>query len=157
VTAMSSLRLVRVFPAPRERVFRAWTDPDELRRWWGPGLFSTPRAHVDLRPGGRYELVMQPPVGEPLILAGTFLEITAPERLVYTWRWESGVPEPRESLVTVEFRDRGGATEVVLIHRDLPAGPAAEPYREGWESGLDKLGEALAAGSPADRAVNSPD
>jgi len=89
---------------------------------------------------------MQPPVGEPLLLAGTFREVTPPERLVYTWRWEGGVPESRESVVVVEFHDLGGETEVVLTHHGLPPGRALKPYRDGWESGLDKLGRALAAG-----------
>jgi hypothetical protein len=59
-----------------------------------------------------------------------------------------GVPDGRESLVVVEFHDRGDETEVVLTHGDLPAGPSLEPYRAGWESGLDKLALALAAASP---------
>ncbi len=148
MTDRDSIRLVRVFAARRERVFRAWTEPDELRDWWGPGLFTTSRAEVDLRPGGRYELVMHPPTGETLLLAGTYREVLPPERLVYTWRWEVGVPDGRELLVVVEFHDHGDETEVVLTHSDLPAGPSLEPYRDGWESGLDKLALVLAADRP---------
>jgi uncharacterized protein YndB with AHSA1/START domain len=129
-----------VVDAPRADVFRAWTDPDELAQWWGPGAFTTPRAKVDLRVGGRYELVMQPPGdAPPLLLAGEYRELDPPARLVYTWRWEAGVPDLRESLVTVEFRDRGPQTEVLLVH-DRFAGPGPmEPYTTGWESGLAKL------------------
>jgi uncharacterized protein YndB with AHSA1/START domain len=134
------VRFVEVFDAPREVVFRAWTDPDELMRWWGPGAFTTPAATVDLRPGGRYELVMQPPGGgDPLVVAGEYREVRPPERLVYTWRWEAGVPDPRESLVTVEFRDLGGRTEVVLVHDNFAGPGPLEPYSMGWESGLAKL------------------
>ena len=97
------IRVSRVLPAPRERVFHAWTDAESLKRWWGPGLFTTPEAFVDLRPGGRYSLVMQPADGERLRLAGTYLEIEPPARLVYTWRWEAGVPDTEESLVTAEL------------------------------------------------------
>ena len=134
------LRLTRMVDAPRADVFRAWTDPNQLKRWWGPGEFTTPRAEVDLRPGGGYRLWMQPPAGDALVLSGTFREVAPPERLVYTWRWEAGVPGEGESLVTVEFRELGECTEVVLVHGDFPASHGAEPYRMGWEGGLDKLG-----------------
>src|SRR5262249_33458707 len=98
------LRMTKVIDAPREDVFRARTGPEILKRWWGPGEFTCPRAEVDLRPGGSYLLLMQPTEGDPLHLAGTYREVEPPERLVYTWRWEVGVPDPGESLVTVEFR-----------------------------------------------------
>ena len=136
------LEMTRLVRAPRERVWRAWTNPEELKRWWGPGLFTTPSAEVDLRPGGRYRLVMQPPGGEALLLTGTFREVVPPERLVYTWRWEVGVPDAPESLVTVRFVDRGGETEVVLRHEHEP-GSVLDPYRTGWESGLEKLASLL--------------
>lgn len=106
----------------------------------GTGRFTTPSAKVDLRPGGRYELVMQTPGGgEPLVLAGEYREVTPPERLVYTWRWEAGVPDERMSLVTVEFHDLGTRTEVVLVHHDFAGPGPLEPYAMGWESGLAKL------------------
>lgn len=143
------LRMTRVVPAPRERVFRAWTDPDELKRWWGPGRFTTPHAEIDLRPGGRYALVMQPPDGAPLHLTGTYLQVRPPERLVYTWRWEDGVPETGETLVEVEFRDRGDQTEVIVVHRGFPEGSPQDPYRQGWQSGLSKLATVLDPGGPS--------
>jgi uncharacterized protein YndB with AHSA1/START domain len=117
------LRTARLIPAPRERVFRAWTDPDQLRRWWGPGRFTTRHAEVDLRPGGGYVLVMQPPDGTPMRLAGTYREVRPPERLVYTWRWEG------------------------VVHRGFPEGSPREPYRLGWEGGLDKLASTLDPGA----------
>jgi uncharacterized protein YndB with AHSA1/START domain len=143
VTDDAVVRLQRIIHAPRERVFRAWTDPEELRKWWGPGLFTTPSAEVDLRPGGAYRLVMQPADGDPLLLTGTFREVVPPERLVYTWRWEVGVPDLQDSLVTVEFREIGGSTEIDLMHEHAP-GSVLDPYRMGWESGLEKLEAMLA-------------
>jgi uncharacterized protein YndB with AHSA1/START domain len=83
---------------------------------------------------------MQPPGGgDPLLLAGEYREVTPPSRLVYTWRWEAGVPDPRESVVTVEFRDLGERTEVVLVHDNFVGPGPIEPYHTGWESGLQKL------------------
>lgn len=152
VSGASVLRMARVVPAPRKRVFRAWTDPDELKRWWGPGRFTTPHAEIDLRPGGRYLLVMQPPDGTPLRLSGTYREVKPPERLVYTWRWEDGVPETGETLVEVEFRDRGDQTEIVVVHRGFPEGSPQDPYRHGWRSGLGKLATVLDPGKPSQEA-----
>src|SRR5206468_2541018 len=80
----ASVRIVDVFDAPRDVVFAAWTEPEQLKRWWGPGIFETVFAEVDLRPGGRYELVLEP---GSMRLVGEFREVTPPRRLVYTWRW----------------------------------------------------------------------
>jgi uncharacterized protein YndB with AHSA1/START domain len=132
----ASVRLVEIFDAPRERVFAAWTEEEQLTQWWGPGEFRTVRASVDLRVGGRYELVLEP---GPLQLAGEFREVKPPERLVYTWRWEAGVPDTRESLVTVEFRALGDRTEVVLLHDNFAGPGPVEMYDRGWASGLQKL------------------
>jgi uncharacterized protein YndB with AHSA1/START domain len=142
--------IVRTIEAPRADVFRAWTDPDELRRWWGPGEFTCPEAQVDLRPGGSYRLVMQPTAGEAMVLAGPYREVEPPARLVYTWRWETGpAADGSESLVTVEFHDRGERTELVLTHSEFPASHGPAPYQMGWEGGLVKF-EALLRGSAVD-------
>jgi uncharacterized protein YndB with AHSA1/START domain len=132
----ASVRIVDVFDAPRDAVFAAWTEPERLKQWWGPGLFETVFAEVDLRPGGRYELLLEP---GSMRLVGEFREVTPPRRLVYTWRWIEGVPDTRESLVTVEFREAGAGTEVVLVHDNFVGPGPVEMYDEGWRSGLSKL------------------
>jgi uncharacterized protein YndB with AHSA1/START domain len=134
------VRLVEVFDAPRERVFAAWTEPERLKRWWGPGAYRTTEAEVDLRPGGRYALTLEPGA---MHLAGEFREVVPPERLVYTWRWVAGVPDTRESLVTVEFHDLGARTEVVLLHDNFAGPGPVDMYDAGWASGLQKLGAHL--------------
>jgi uncharacterized protein YndB with AHSA1/START domain len=136
MTEPGFVRLVEVFDAPRERVFAAWTDEEQLKRWWGPGRYVTTMARVDLRPGGRYELMLEP---GSMHLVGEFREVVAPERLVYTWRWEAGVPDRRESLVTVEFHDLGERTELVLVHDNFAGPGPVDMYDAGWASGLRKL------------------
>src|SRR5579871_3325314 len=105
----------KAIAASRERVFRSWTDPEQLRRWWGPRGFTCPEAVVDLRPGGSYRLVMQSPGGGLLMsVTGIYQQVEPPRLLVYTWRWDSGpAASDHESLVTVEFRELGEtSTEV---------------------------------------------
>lgn len=134
-----TLRLRRTFAAPRERVFRAWTVPEEMKKWKGPGAMSTPVAEVDLRPGGRYRIHMQPPDGTVTHrLVGLYRVVDPPKKLVYTWRWENE-PELAETLVTVEFLDRGGNTELVLTHELFPNDDARKRHEAGWTACFDKL------------------
>jgi uncharacterized protein YndB with AHSA1/START domain len=150
-TSEPQLSLTRRISAPRDRVYEAWTNPDVLRRWWGPGDFTCPEAVVDLKPGGSFRLVMQPPVGEVMVLTGTYREVSPPSRLVYTWRWAEGPQRSEhESLVTVEFQERGQQTDVVVVHARFPPGHDLSQYQLGWESGLDKLAALLSG-----RAINA--
>ena len=132
----------KVIPAARERVFRHWTEPDLLRRWWGPDQFTCPEATVDLRTGGTYRLLMQAPGGGPLMsVTGTYHEVTPPSRLVYTWRWDTGpAASDDESVVTVQFDElEEGGTEVIITHDRFPAGHDSSPYATGWEQAMEKL------------------
>jgi uncharacterized protein YndB with AHSA1/START domain len=130
----------RVVRAPRELLFRAWTDADELMRWWGPMGMEPAGATVDLRVGGGYRISMRAPGGEPSHAFGTFREVEPPRRLVYTWGWEGGEFDGlADTLVTVEFHPRGAeATEIVLTHERLEPG-AVEPHRSGWLDTLERV------------------
>ncbi|HEV3229498.1 MAG TPA: SRPBCC domain-containing protein [Solirubrobacteraceae bacterium] len=138
--AAIGLRLERTFDAPRDEVFDAWTNPEVMRRWWAAGRdWSTPLAEVDLREGGRYRLSMHNPENdETHTVAGEYREVKRPAKLVYTWLWETD-PEPNESVVTVEFHDRGGATDVVLVHEGLASEQSREAHEHGWVGVLENL------------------
>ncbi len=141
--AETTLQLTRTFAAPREKVFRAWTDPEEVKKWFHPPGYETPSAEIDLRVGGKYRLGMRKlPDGEVFYLSGTYREVRRPERLVYTWQWEAE-PELGATLVTVEFHDRGGSTEIVLTHELFPTEKARQEHEQGWSGGLDNLGKIL--------------
>lgn len=136
------LRMTRMFAAPREKVFQAWTQPEHLRNWWGMSVgYTAPIVEVDLRVGGKYRLAMQPPDQEELhIVGGTFREISPPEKLVYTWGFQhEGMVqnEQSETLVTIEFRDLGDSTELVLTHEYFPTEEICEQHRQGWIMMLD--------------------
>lgn len=141
----TTVRVARRIPAPRTRVFHAWTDADAIRRWWVPFEgYSVPAAEVDLREGGSYRITMQSAQGDVFALRGTYREVRPPERLVYTWRWEGtrDAQEVGETVVTVEFRELGDATEVVLTHAGFPGARARDGHRTGWSGVLDHLADA---------------
>jgi uncharacterized protein YndB with AHSA1/START domain len=132
----TTLEIRRLIPAPRQRVFDAWTNAKELDRWSAPGPM-TARAEVDLRVGGRYRLTMRGPDGVERRVGGVYREIDPPAKLVYTWKWEeSAMPD---SVVTVEFHDRGKQTEVVLRHDGLVDPDSRARHEHGWNGCLDKL------------------
>ncbi len=135
----TSLELKYMLDAPRERVWRAWTDPAALKQWFRTAPeFTTPLAEVDLRIGGRYRLGMQPPDSDEINIAtGIYQEIRPPEKLVFTWGWE-GSEEP-ETLVTVDFRSMGSQTEVTLRHTGFEAVEARDLHASGWQGCLTQL------------------
>ena len=143
-----TLDLKRVLPAPRERVFRACTDPDELAKWWGPKGFTAPSIELDLRVGGRYRIAMQPPEGDLFYLSGEFRAVEPPALLAYTFRWEDPDPDDRETVVTLSFGDLGGSTGLVVAQRTFATEGRRELHEQGWTDSLDRLQELMSrAGS----------
>ena len=138
------LRLTRRFAAPRAVVFGAFTEAAAFKRWWGPKSMSCPAAEIDARPGGRFHAEMLSPEGNTHIIEGVFQEVVPPSRLVFTWAWQHGDYEGLETLVTVEFHDRDGETELMLTHEKLADELARERHEQGWSSSFDCLDEHLA-------------
>jgi uncharacterized protein YndB with AHSA1/START domain len=132
-----SLTITRRLPASPERCFRAWTDPEGLKRWFGPDNIEVVLAETDPRVGGRYRVVMRSQGGEEHDVSGEFREVVANRRLVFTWAWRS-TPE-RQSLVTVEFVPEGAATALTLIHEQFVDEAARDRHRSGWTNSLGKL------------------
>jgi uncharacterized protein YndB with AHSA1/START domain len=139
----NTLRLKRTFAATRDKVFRAWTEPEALKKWLAPSDdHSTPDAEVELRVGGRYRIDIKDPAGKLFRVGGRFQEVRPPEKLVYTWAWE-GDADIGETLVTVEFRDLGKSTEVVLTHELFPDEKALKNHEWGWNGAFDRLTKSL--------------
>jgi uncharacterized protein YndB with AHSA1/START domain len=105
----------RVFNAPRRRLFEAWTRPEQVRRWYGCGALTLIVCEIDLRVGGSYCYVLRGPDGVNHSLEGTYREIVAPERLVYTERYVTQNFESNEALVTVTFTERHGKTTLASL------------------------------------------
>lgn len=143
-----ALEVRRTFAAPAQRVFEAWTRPEELKKWAGPGSMETPLAEVDLRVGGSYRIHMRAPDGTEHRVFGTYRVVDPPRRLEYTWSWET-MSEVQDSIVTVEFRDRGASTEVILSHAGLPSKEGRDRHEVGWIACLEKLEIVLTAARQA--------
>ncbi len=141
-----TLVVERVFAARRERVFRAWTDAALLARWFAPSGTQPVGVEAHAAAGGSYRIGMRDADGVTSYVSGKYLQVVPPERLVFTWAWESDPPEA-ESLVTIEFFEQGGATRVRLRHEKLADAQSQARHRRGWESCLDQLQASLASGS----------
>jgi uncharacterized protein YndB with AHSA1/START domain len=134
------LRVTRAIPAPRERVFAAWTSPEEIKMWFGPETCRVVDAQVDLRVGGEYCFYISTPRLGEVSVRGQYREVTPPSKLVYTWRWEGNPAfEFGSSLVSVEFIEAGGSTTIRLTHEQLPSAESRDDHAQGWIGALDKL------------------
>jgi len=132
-----SLKLVRRIKAPPRRIYAAWTQPEQMARWWGPDGGPVVSAEADPRPGGRFRVVFRTLDGEEHDCRGEYLEVEPDRKLVFTWHWVS-TPE-RESLVTVDLRPTAGDTELTLTHAQFYDEAARDAHRQGWSGALDKL------------------
>jgi uncharacterized protein YndB with AHSA1/START domain len=144
--ALDALRVSRVLPASPERVFRAWTTPVDVKRWFGrPDGFDVPNVEMDVRVGGRYRIELAgPDVGAAIV--GTYREVSPSVRLSFTFSWETpllDVMDIGETLVTVRFTDVEGRTEVTLVHERLRSDATVSFHSFGWTSGFDRLEEFL--------------
>jgi len=124
-------------PAPPRSVFRAWTEPDQLKHWFGPDMFQTTDATIDLRVGGAYRLVMRAPDGSDLVISGRYEEIVPDRRLVYTWAWGHAPAEVMR--VQVEFTPIGADTTEIRIHHSEIVDGQLEQYASGWREGVNRL------------------
>ena len=146
-TADQEVLITRVFDAPREQAFRAWTDPDGVAAWYGPEHMETPREriHIDLRVGGRWEVTMVPLGGGREFAVGyEILELVEPELLVLRSDPKPEVGMPEGTIVRVEFHDHGEKTRMTLSDGPLPAA-GRDHAAAGYNAALDKLAAYLAS------------
>ena len=140
-----ALNIRRLLKAPRTRVFEAWTKAEAVRQWMGPLDVTVTEAQLDVREGGSFRIVMRQPGGDNFIARGVFSEVRAPERLVYTWRWEEDDPAlEHETSITVEFLERGEQTELVFRQEAFASTESRDRHEYGWTNCFDKLERMLA-------------
>lgn len=143
VTSNPAITVKRRIAAPAQQIFDAWLNPSSLAEWMRPCSSGTTRSNVkvDAREGGAFEIVMHVPSG-PVRHTGIYQTIDAPRRLVFTWN--SPHAGQHDSLVTVEFRPDGKATEVVVTHERLPE-EAQNGHTAGWTEILESLEKQISA------------
>jgi uncharacterized protein YndB with AHSA1/START domain len=138
-----SLALKRSYPVGPEKVWRAWTDPEALKRWWGPGPNEpVSLVQLDVRVGGRFRIVFGGPQGNDHEVQGVYKEVVPNRKLVFTWSWPRTTPE-RESVVTIVFEAAGGGTELDFRHEQLFDESVRDGHKRGWTGALDKLEQYL--------------
>jgi uncharacterized protein YndB with AHSA1/START domain len=153
---LRGLVITRVFDAPREVVWKNWTDPELVKHWWGPKDFTAPYIKIDLRVGGEYLYCMRAPDGKDYWGKGIYREIVPPERMVCTDSFADdkgntvpasyygfGTDFPLEVLLTLTFEEHEGKTKLTLKHSGFPPGPHMDDAQTGWNQSLDKLAEAV--------------
>jgi uncharacterized protein YndB with AHSA1/START domain len=155
-TETGDICIERVFDAPRDRVWRCWTEPDNLMKWWGPKTFTSPAATIDFSVGGKYHFCMRMPDGKEMWSTGSYLEIVLMERLVFTDSFADpegnvvsgtyygmGDIYPAFLNVTLTFEKVEDRTRFKLHHEGIPASEISA-CTQGWIEMLDKLEATLA-------------
>ena len=139
-TEKPSLEIRRLIKAPRDRVYAAWTDPAQLKQWFGPEKVETHDLTVDARVGGQFRWDLSNPEGEKMTCRGEYRDLQPGRKIVFTWKWDDDEDwEGHTSVVTVELSDCEGGTELRLIHTQLPNEQSRDGHTRGWNSALDKL------------------
>ena len=138
-----ALRLDRHYDAAPEEVWRAWTEPEEMKRWWGQGRNDVVHlAEADVRVGGSFRVAFTSDSDEMLEVSGVYSEIVPHRKLAFTWAWKSA-PE-QESRVTVTFEPSGGGTDLTLLHEQFFDAGARDAHEEGWSNALAKIDAVVA-------------
>jgi uncharacterized protein YndB with AHSA1/START domain len=139
------LTITRMFDAPRDLVWRAWTDPKHLMSWWGPRAHPAEDVEADVRVGGRWRHCLRAVEdGSALRHGGVFREVVPPERLVFTFAWEEEGERGIENVVTVTFAEQGGKTLMTMQQTPFQSFEERDGHQGGWGSAFDRLDELLA-------------
>jgi uncharacterized protein YndB with AHSA1/START domain len=140
------LTVIRVIDAPRALVFKAWTQPEHAAHWWGPQGFTIESCKMDARPGGSFRSSMRSPTGSLHTKRGVYREVTASERLVFTFAWEDDGGNPmHEMLITVTFEDVDSRTRLTLHQAFFETETLRDEHVAGWTSCLERFAEYMLA------------
>jgi uncharacterized protein YndB with AHSA1/START domain len=136
------LELKREFAAPRELVFRAWTTAEMAKRWWGCNEFPASHMEMDVRPGGRWRACLRSDEGHEIWLGGEFVEISSPDRLIFTFVREAAPAigiERVDTRITVVFTERAGRTSIHFRQEFFATVALRDSHETGWSTGMTRL------------------
>lgn len=138
--AERELTITRIFDAPRELVWKAWTEPKRIAQWLGPKGFTALETEMDARVGGRWHFRMKAQDGTAFANGGTVREIVEPERLVFTFAWDDEDGKlGREMLITIDLAEHERGTEMTFHQAEFESAEDRDGHREGWSESFDKL------------------
>lgn len=139
------LIIVRTFAAPRDLVFRAWTDTERMAQWTGPHGFTVKGDTLDVRPGGIHRACLIAPNGEEHWVSGKYIEVVPPRRLVFTHAWElaNGERSP-ETVVTIELTEKAGTTDMRFRQAFFESAFSRDGHEGGWSESFERLAQFLA-------------
>src|SRR4026209_1376629 len=126
-----SLEIKRLIPAPRDQVYAAWTDPAQLKEWFGPERVQTRNLIADVRVGGEFRWDLTDQEGKEVTISGDYREVEPGKKIVFTWRLEGDEDWKNHSTVTVEVFDREGGTDIRLTHEKLPNEASRDDHTQG--------------------------
>jgi len=136
----TELRLERLIPAPPQRVFALWSEPEQLVKWWGPEGADIPAHAIDPHPGGSWRTTMRTADGKHHTVSGVYRAIEPPRRLVFTWAWENEHgARGHETEVTVTFMSAPGGTRLVLVQKEFESKESRDRHSHGWGSSFNRL------------------
>ena len=135
-----TLRLERFIPSSPNELFTLWIEPEHVARWWAPDGYKAAVHDLDVRPGGRWRIVLRGSGGRELAMGGFYHIVEPPQRLAFSWTWEEE-PGTRgsETEVTVSFEPVQGGTRLVLVHQNFHSKDARDRHLSGWSASFDRL------------------
>lgn len=144
VMVIPAVKVNHFFSSPREKVFNAWINNDEIKNWFLPADgYSVSFAEVNPRKNTRFRISMKDADGNQHLFGGVLHKFVFPEKLGFTWAKNGGGTQQQKSVVTVEFKEKGGQTEVLLIHENFMKLEIMESYAKKWNYILDQLDKYL--------------
>ena len=139
-TKAPTVEVSKLISAPVDKVYQAWTDPQQMCKWFGCNNVSNVQVNQDLRVGGQYKIeALSCETNKSKSVFGTFKEIVPNKKLVFSWTNDSDEFPAHDTIVTVEFIDRSGKTEVVVRHTNFAVAHSVPGHSTGWQQCLDKL------------------
>jgi len=136
-SAEQTLVIKRTFDAPRDLVWKVWSDPEQAKQWWGPDGFTAPVVELDARPGGKWRALMRSPDGKDIWQHGVYREIVPPEKISFTFIWDA--QPDHEMLVSITFAERGKKTEMIFRQGIFESVDDRNGHEGGWSQSFDRF------------------
>lgn len=153
ITKALIVQTAKNFPVAADQLYKAWTDPEQLKQWWKPMGNTLKEVINDLKQGGTVQYIFE---GDKLVISGEYLEVKENEKLVYTWKWElpSDTVRNADYKLTIHFVNKDNGSEIDVLQENFETEESMLPHREGWEKGLNDLEKFLSSSISTENVQN---